>query len=256
MAKTYQTLFFHNWTVTAARAGSSKFKHTFGGPPAHRGATRDECGRLLHLLHRIDLDDPLIGIEIPGAQWLPFYYCFDFRVNALGYRLRTDDELTVFFWPNEPNVSKVESFPNDDFPPEFPRRTVKVVRVPFDPSDPEDAYVFGAIFGLEKLSAKDRAVVLQREADQVDLIEGYRPESEEELLKSLSYPFAQGPPRSRCPNPACANHRTPGGLDVIALMPAEPLRGVRTFGRWSEGVQLIFELCPQCHTIHVSNQAT
>jgi hypothetical protein len=249
------TLFFHDWTITSATDGLSDYGHTFGGPPAHNGAKRENCkGRLLHLLHRINLEDPLIRLRIPHVQWLPLYYCFDFRVNALGYQLLSDDELRVHFWPNEPNVSETESYPDDNFPRQFPKTGIALDRYPFDPTDPGDAYEMAAVFGIGKLSAKDRSRVLKKEAKQCEALLGYRPRTEAELLKSLSRPFAQGRPKSSCPNPNCKNHATKGQLQVIALVPAEPVRGIHTFGRWGDGVQLIFELCPLCHTIHVSNQ--
>lgn len=252
-----RTLFFYNWSITSAGLGESRFGHSFGGPPAHRGARRENCqGRLLHLLHHINLADPAIGLEVAGIQWLPLYYCFDFRVNALGYRLLSDHDVQVYFWHDEANVSDTEQFPDDDYPTEFPRRPIALDRFAYDPTDREDAYRMAGIFGIERLSAEDRRWVLEQEAESFEETCGYRAESEEELLESFSHPFVQGPPNSRCPNPDCPNHTVPGNLRVIAMMPAEPVPGVHTFGRWGGGARLIFELCPQCHTIHVSNEST
>jgi hypothetical protein len=251
------TLFFHDWTITSARDGISDYGHTFGGHPAHAGAKRENCNdRLLHLLHRINLEDPLINLRIPNVQWLPLYYCFDFRVNEFGYRLTSDQDLQVFFWPNEVNISETESYPGDNFPSHFGRTGIMLDRFPYDPTDRDDAYQMAAVFGLDKLSPDDRAWILEHEADECESLLGHRPESEEETLKSLSHPFAQGRPNSRCPNPNCANNGKPGNVDVIALMPAEPVPGVHTFGQWGDDVELIFELCPRCQTIHVSNQCS
>jgi hypothetical protein len=111
-----------------------------------------------------------------------------------------------------------------------------------------------AIFGIEKLSAEDRNWVLEQEAQQVEMIEGYRPDTEKELLECMSHPFAQGRPNSRCPNSRCSHNTIAGSLEVIALMPANPVPNVYTFGRSGNDAQLIFEQCAKCHTIHVSNQ--
>ena len=73
-------------------------------------------------------------------------------------------------------------------------------------------------------------------------------------IKALSSPFMQGKPNSPCMNSKCSNWKKRGQLTTLALMPAEPLKGVHTFGRWGGGVQLIFQLCPKCCTIRVSNQ--
>ena len=53
-----------------------------------------------------------------------------------------------------------------------------------------------------------------------------------------------------------ANHSVSGNLRTIALIPSEPVPGVYTFGSPSYEGQVIFELCSECHTIHVSNQCT
>jgi len=80
------------------------------------------------------------------------------------------------------------------------------------------------------------------------------PQTEEEFDEALSSPFVQGKPDSPCLNLKCPNREKKGQLTPIALMPAEPVKGVHTFGRWGAGVQLIFLMCPECYTIRVTNQ--
>ena len=207
-------------------------------------------------MHRINLEDPLIPLNVPGVQWLPLYYCFDFRVNELGYRLTSDEDLEVFFNNDDPHVSTDEEYPADDFPTEFSKSDIALDRFAYDPTNRDDAYRFGAVFGLDRLSRVDRKSVLDEHAEHMEMLLDWRPDTEEELLEELASPFAQGRPNSRCLNPDCSNNTATGSLAVIALMPAEPVPGVYTFGgRYHEG-QLIFELCPRCHTIHVSNQCT
>ena len=63
-----------------------------------------------------DLDDPAIPIGIPGIRWLPFYYCFDFRANDLGYRLVSEESLVTFFPDDDPNVTHHEEWPAEDYP--------------------------------------------------------------------------------------------------------------------------------------------
>jgi hypothetical protein len=66
---------FADWRVATATAGRSHYGHTFGGPHDRAGASREECGGILiHLLHRLNLDDPAIPFTVPGIQWLPLYY--------------------------------------------------------------------------------------------------------------------------------------------------------------------------------------
>jgi hypothetical protein len=136
-----KTFLFGEYRIATATSGRSNYGHTFGGPHDRKGTSRADCnGILIHLLHRLDLTDPAFPLTIPGVRWLPFYYCFDFRANDLGYRLISDDELVTFFPDDDPNVSKQESWPDDDYPPEFPKSGIKVAAYDYDPTDLEDAY--------------------------------------------------------------------------------------------------------------------
>src|SRR5262249_13809973 len=101
---------------------------------------------------------------------------------------------------------------------------------------------------------RDQEVVKKRVSEHARLFGGVVPRTEKEFQEALSNPFMQGKPNRPCLNPKCSNHAKRGKLSVISLMPAEPVKGVHTFGRWGSGVQLIFEMCPKCYTIRVSNQ--
>jgi hypothetical protein len=241
VASEIKTFLFGDNRIAAASGGRSKYGHTFGGPHDRKGTSREDCnGILIHLLHRVDLTDPAIPISIPGVRWLPFYYCFDFRANDLGYRLISDEELVSFFPEDDPNVTKEESWPDDDFPLEFPKSSIKVAACDYDPADLEDAYQWAGVFGVGKLSKRDQAAAKKR--------------AQESFVGALCLPFMQGKPDNPCLNPKCVNRKKKGQLTVIALMPAEPVKGVHTFGKWGGGVQLIFEICPKCCTIRVSNE--
>jgi hypothetical protein len=255
MASALSTYLFGDGRIAAATSGRSRYGHTFGGPHDRRGTSREDCnGILIHLLHRLDLTDPAVPLAIPGVRWLPLYYCFDFRVNDLGYRLISDQELVTFFPTDDPNVTKKESWPDDDYPREFPRSGIKVADHAYDPTDLEDAYRWSGVFGIGKLSKRDQAAARRRVAELMDGLGLGVPETEQEFDEALCSPFMQAKPDSSCLNPECANGDKKGQLIPIALMPAEPVKGVHLFGRWGGGVQLIFLMCPRCHTIRVTNQ--
>ncbi|AMV29074.1 hypothetical protein VT84_32060 [Gemmata sp. SH-PL17] len=255
MAKTLNTFLFGDYRIATATSGRSGYKHTFGGAHDRKGTSREDCnGILIHLLHRLDLTDPAVPIAIPGVRWLPFYYCFDFRANDLGYQLISDEELVTFFPEDDPNVSQEESWPDDNFPPEFPESPIKIAPRDYDPTNLEDAFQWAGAFGIGKLSAPDQATAKARVSEIMDSLGLGIPETEEDFEQALSRPFMQGKPDGPCLNPECSNRKTRGQLISIALMPAEPVRGVHTFGRWGGGVQLIFQMCPKCYTIRVSNQ--
>lgn len=256
MATTLNTFLFGDYRIAAATTGRSKYGHTFGGPHDRKGTSRKDCdGILIHLLHRLDLTDPAIPIAIPGIRWLPFYYCFDFRANDLGYRLLSDEELVTFFPTDDPNVSKEESWPDDEgYPLEFPKSSIKIAPYEYDPTDLDDAYQWAGVFGIGKLSNRDQAAAKKRVAKLMDGLGLGVPETEKDFEEALSNPFMQGKPDTPCLNPNCSDRKRRGQLIPIALMPAEPVKGVHTFGRWGAGVQLIFRICPKCYTIRVSNQ--
>lgn len=252
------TFLFGDTRIAAARSGSSRYSHTFGGPHDRKGASREDCnGILIHLLHRLDMMDPAIPISIPGIRWLPLYYCFDFRVNDLGYRLISDEHMVTYFPTEAPNVSKQEEWPDEEnYPLEFPRSVIKVEAYDYDPTNLDDAYRWAGVFGIGKLSERDQAAAKQRVAELMDGLGFYAPETEEEFEEALSSPFMQGKPENLCMNPECPNSTKQGQLIPIALMPAEPVSGVHTFGEWGSGVQLIFQMCSDCYTIRVSNQCS
>ncbi len=255
MRSTPITFLFGEDTIATASSGRSRYGHTFGGPHERKGTSREDCnGILIHLLHRLDLSDPAIPIVIPGIRWLPFYYCFDFRANDLGYRLISEESLITFFPEDDPDVTDHEDWPDEDYALEFPKSSIRIARYDYDPTNLEDAYAWAGIFGIAKLSPADQAAARERVAELMDGLGFGAPETEQQFQEALSRPFMQGKPNDRCLNPRCPNHKTKGRLSTIALMPAEPVKGVHTFGRWGECVQLIFQMCSECYTIRVSNQ--
>lgn len=250
-----KTFLFGDSRIATASSGHSTYQHTFGGPHDRRGASRKECqGILIHLLHRLDLSDPAVPLSIPGRRWLPFYYCFDFRANDLGYRLLSDDAMEAYFPTDDPNVTNEESWPDDDYPLEFPRSNITVAAFDYDPTKLDDAYRWAGVYGIGRLSTRDQTAARNRVAKLVTGLGFRAPETTKEFDEALCSPYSQGKPNAPCLNPRCPNHQKKGALVPLALMPAEPVAGVHTFGRYGGGVQLIFHICPECHTIRVSNQ--
>ncbi len=255
MAPGLNTFLFGDYRIATATGGRSKYRHTFGGPHDRKGTSREDCnGILIHLLHRLDLTDPTIPFAIPGIRWLPLYYCFDFRANDLGYRLISDEELVTFFPTDDPNVSSHEEWPDDNYPLEFRKSSIKLAAYDYEPTALKDAYQWAGVFGIGKLSKRDQATAKRRVTELMEGLGLGVPKTEKDFEEALSSPFMQGKPDSPCLNPECSNRIRNGQLMPIALMPAEPVKGVHTFGKWGGGVQLIFRMCPKCFTIRVSNQ--
>jgi len=248
---------FGDGRIAIAESGRSKYGHTFGGPHDRKGTSRGDCnGILIHLLHRLDLTDPAIPFSIPGIRWLPFYYCFDFRANELGYSLISDEELITFFPTDDKNVTEKEEWPGENYPQEFPKSSIKIAARDYDPTDLDDAYQWAGVFGIGKLSKRDQSSAKKRAAELAERQGNYVPQTEQEFEEALHFPFMQGKPDSPCLNPKCVNRDKKGQLTPIALVPAEPVAGVHTFGEFGSGVRLIFRMCPQCYTIRVSNECS
>lgn len=249
------TFFFGDFNLAATDSNSSDYGHTFGGEHDRRGASREDCnGILIHLLHRIDLRDPCVPIQIPGLNWLPLYYVFDFRANDLGYRLTSENSMETFFPLDDENVTSKEEWPGKNYPASFPRSDFSVFRCDYDPTDREDAYMWAGVFGVPKLSTADRQSVNRRVERDCQFTYDFTDATEEEYEDAMCFPFMQGKPNNMCLNPGCESYSRHGQLSVIALLPPEPVPGVQLWG--GAGVQLIFEMCPLCYTIRSSNQCT
>lgn len=243
--------------IATATSGRCRYRHTFGGPHDRKGASREDCnGLLIHLLHRLDLTDPAIPIAIPGVRWLPLYYCFDFRTTDLGYRLLSEKAMVAYFHRDAAHVTKHEAWPADDYPPQFAKSSIRIDACDYDPTDLEDVYAWAGVFGIGKLSKRDQSAAKKRVAEETEGLGLEVPETEREFHEALSNPFVQGIPTGRCLNPECPNRRKRRSLSTIALIPAEPVKGVHMFGPWCDDVQLIVQMCGRCYAIRVTNQCT
>jgi len=247
---------FGKFQLAGCVEGELPYAHTFGGPHDREGASRKEYRDLhLHLLHRLDLSDPAIPFSIPGVRWLPFYYCFDFRINVIGYRLTSDDSMVTYLPSDDPHVSKKESWPGDNYPMEFPSRRMQVRPAKYESTNLNHVYTWCGIFGIPPELARDEATaqkMLWDYAKREELV--WEPEGSP-FFDTFTSPFMQGRPDHPCINPQCENHRLRGTLKVIGLIPAEPVNDIHTFGPYGSEVKLIFQICPACNTIRVCNES-
>ncbi len=145
-----KTFLLGNYRIVTASTGRSRYGHTFGGPHDRQGTSRADCqGAFLHLLHRLDLTDPAVPIDIPGIRWLPLYYCFDSLTSSLGYQLTSEKALTMFFPDDVPKATDREKWPDKDYPLEFTRSGIKIARFDYDPTDLKDAFNWAGVLASE-----------------------------------------------------------------------------------------------------------
>ena len=244
---------FSDLKIGAATEGRSSYGHTFGGPHDREGASQNSCnGTLIHLLHRLNLDDPSIPVSIPGIRWLPLYYVFNSADPRLGYQLHSDESLTTFFSTEKKNQSD-----KSDYPTEFPQTGIVVSDYGYDPANTDDVYSWAGVFRFGKLPPTKRNEIRQRlYTEELEPLGFNPPESDSDYDEWMYRPFVQGIPYNNCLNPQCENNEAPTNLPVIALMSGHPVDGIHVFGRWGDDVTIIFQQCPKCFTINVTNECT
>jgi hypothetical protein len=138
-----------------------------------------------HLLYTIDTEDPLFPIRIDGFRLLPLIYCQQYNAAAMSYRMEGDSVIVDWI----ESLDWDRDFPYDDYPSEFPRRSI--VHQPAD---------------LD---------VLRKEED-----------ADEDTGTNVSrfggwHWLCQGIPTEECRNPSCEG----GNMDVCGVIYNEPVKG-------------------------------
>ncbi|MBT4867839.1 MAG: hypothetical protein HON53_22285 [Planctomycetaceae bacterium] len=251
---------FHDYRIEEVLAApQAEYGHHFGGPILHEGLSENECGFPVHLICNLNSRDPLVELALPNAQWLPLYYCFSYENQSMsmGYRVLSDQRIEAFFNNDERIDLGNDRFPGDDFPAAFPVTPLQTQSVTFDPTKVQDVSSYVNAFGIANLSLTDQQSFLK---DCKQSWDKYAPEPWtgplEELLDHQTGPACQGPPNSECANPNCANHTKKRELELFAVVPATPVPKISLWGEWGDDTQILFEICPLCFTIVVTNQCT
>ena len=217
-----------------------KFRHVFGGASKYKGTTPKGCKLPLQLVYTFDTSDPAFPLQIPGIRDLPLYYSFQYNAGACGYRVKSETEIEVLYM----ETKKVErDFPYAGYPSEFPERQVRLLPISYDE---HKTLVFYLEAGRDALSDSDRNLI----------------------SRDFRYPFTQlggihrmwqGIPDVACPNSACEYSKYRGCfMDVFAVVWNQPHTGVFLWdgGDDTDDVQVIFQVCPKCHSIHACNRCT
>jgi len=222
----------------ALEGTSGAFQHTFGGElenPVIPPGGKAPC----HLLYTIDTEDPLFPVRIPGVRMLPLLYCQQYNAAAMGYRV-TSDGIEVNYIES---LKWMDDFPYDHYPTSFPGRDIRLEKLGQQDIDLLDRYI----------SANQ---CYPRDWDTVEACE--------KELKKLGYPFTQfggrhmmwqDIPDVRCP--ACRG----SSMGVFGVVWNVPVNGVFLWDddpdyREDSDVQIIYQICRDCSTIHVCNRCT
>lgn len=236
------------------RGGASEYGHTFGGDAPYAGLAMDG-GPPVHLLLRLDLADPAVGLELPGIRWLPLLCAIRYGACDLGYRVVSDDEVAILH-RREPEAW--EGFPCEGYPDRLPPEPVAFREVPYDPANPRDALSYAGVFGYDALSEEQLAglarFVVEEGLYDPTFMDWETPE--EYVREGVGFPFVQGPPEEDCPDPSCPNHGRASSLRTLAIFREGEEGARRLWGPNCGDLQIIYQVCPICRAIRTTNQCT
>ena len=245
---------FHATTKTHYReqsGGPDTHEHSFGGEPTAFGLKFVRVSPLwrrlgwkfvalkkpLHLLYRLNLNDPAIPIRLPGITWLPLCYAFGYSAfdGKCIYRV-VDDSCVELIWPEKPKFDP--NFPYPKYPSSYPQSSVRFEQAAYDSKQAMDALSLAAVFGVDELPAGEMEKAIKYVAENTDLMEmwcgekyGWEPASVVESM--YPRPFMQGAPSRECENPHCSaevvRHTTATtfevpGIDTAISLPSRPVR--------------------------------
>src|SRR5262245_45899839 len=113
---------FHQETrriFIGTRGKKSRFGHSFGGAAEYDGLKRFKGQPPAHLLFRLNLSDPAVGINLPGVQWLPLLCAIRYGACDLGYRILSDSSVKILY---QRETKAWDGFPYDDYPGKLAER--------------------------------------------------------------------------------------------------------------------------------------
>ena len=214
--------------VCGERRTGSSFGHMFGGAADYVGLRTSGKQPPVHLLLRLDMSDPSVGVTMPGIRWLPLLCAIRYGACDLGYRVVSDTEVAIL---HRREKRAWDGFPYDGYPAKLPPEPIDIREGSYDPANPRDALSYAGVFGYDALSPGQfeelaRFVVREGIFDP----EISECETPEEFLEDNCWPFQQGKPEDACPNASCANRSTSRGHAAIRDLSRGAREGPRALG--------------------------
>lgn len=240
--------------MRGTRRRKSPFAHSFGGGADYSGLTAAKASVPVHVLFRINTDDPLVPVSLGRrTNWLPLLCAIRYGACAIGYKVVSNDKVAIL---RQSDTQPWDGFPYADYPETLPRENVRIGDNVYDASKPKDALFYGGIFGFDHLTEEqmrkiERLVV----SKQV-----YDPEFDQEtpgqFIRESCWPYVQGAPEEDCPNPNCKNHGQTSSLRTVAIFHESAKRIQKLWGPHCGNLQIIYQICSRCKAIQVTNQCT
>jgi hypothetical protein len=210
---------------------ASEFRHRVGGASSRLGLIPIRGVSPIHLVMTLDLTDPRVPFPQPGVSELPLFFPFEYDGSRLSYRIVDDNSIEI---TEQPERDAVVGFPFEDYPRIFPCIPIALSqRIRIDEYF-KDSFIQAQWEDELNCAASERRAI--DDIDRIALIEG----------------LMQGPPRTLCRNPAC--DRQP--MSLLTVLRGDLISG---FNFWSNDdygpdVDVTYEYCPGCYTIHTQNQ--
>lgn len=196
---------------------SETYHHTFGGELDPPVIPPGGSARC-HLLYTIDTEDPLFPVRIQGIRYLPLIYCQQYNAAAISYRVEMDGIKVDYI----ESLEWWDDFPYKDYPRSFPRRSISLE--PVDQNDLHQAEI--------------------ADVDPLDFVSRF----------GGWHWLCQGIPTVDCKNPICGK----GKMNVFGVIFNSPVAGVRLWDPDDDrsDVEIIYQICDQCSSIHVCNRCS
>lgn len=250
--------FYHRDTrrvLRGQRGVVSPFGHAFGGSGKYAGLTPGKGKPPVHLMFRFDTTDLAVNATVPGVRWLPLLCAVRYDACNLGYRVVSDVEVRILRMEHR----KPDKSYRDGCPDVLPSQPVSLVETPYNPDDISDVTFHAGVFGYDGLSPAQYAKVVRR-AERDAPAFGYG-ESVDEFLSMQCGPYFQGRPTDDCPTRACGNHGRPSSLRTVAVYIEDPIDWQKPTSppAWwpdASGLMIVWQICPKCSAIQVTNQCT
>jgi hypothetical protein len=234
----------------------SRYGHTFGTEVEYTGLRAVPNEPPVHVLLRLNTDDPAVGVISKWPRWLPLLCAIRYGACDLGYRVVSDQRVEIL---HQGETKPWEGFPYPGYPDRLRPRPISFQTLDYHPDRPNDVLMTIGVFGCDGLTEELFAELTRyvvREGIYDPDISGW--ETPEQFLREgLCWPLIQGRPDDDCPDRTCANHDRKGSMEVFAIFEEDSQEGVRKlWGPDCGNLQIIHQLCPECGAIRTTNQCT
>jgi len=244
---------FHPETRSVFRGRRGKptpFGHMFGGSIDYDGLEAGPHLPPVHLLLRLNMADPAVGVSLRGLDWLPLLGAIRYGVCDLGYRVLSETSVRILtLGETQPRPD----FPYRNYPDKLWPQPLALEEADYDPRKIVDRLTYARIFGYGDATPEAHAQLV-RQVEDAGLLRHFGYDTAEGLLADNVWPFAQRIPCEDCPDPACANHNRAASLRTFAIFEEAETRSGPMWGGSVRDLQILFQICPRCDAIRVTSQ--